>query len=230
MKIIGHRGAAGLALENTEASIIAAHAAGVDAIEIDVRLTADQQFIVCHDPSLRRMSNSKSAISDETLATLRNINLRNGQQPLTLEGALATVGDTTLFIEAKASGWAGPLALALKKQNANPDKVIVIARNQDELNAFHGLAPEFPTYLVQRFNPIDVLQTLEDARRYGFTGVCLNFWLLNPVSYMLARRYSLKIIVYTVNFVWIARFLARFFPDISITTNNPHRMQFLRTR
>ena len=228
MKIIGHRGAAGLALENTQASILAARAAGVDAIEIDVRLTSDQKLVVCHDASLRRMSDNKASISDETLADLRAITLHNGEQLLTLQQALSASADTPLLIEAKGSGWATALARVVK--TLEPEKVAVIARDQNELHAFHELAPKFSTYLVQRFNPIDVLQALEDARRHGFTGVDLNFWLLNPVTYLLARRYGLEIIVYTVNFVWIARFLARFFPDISITTNHPHRMQFLRSQ
>jgi glycerophosphoryl diester phosphodiesterase len=227
MKVIGHRGAAGLALENTRASILAARKAGVDAIEIDVRLTADQQFVVCHDPWLRPGQGHRLKISDLTLAELQAVTLRNNESPINLSEALELAGDTPLLVEAKASGWAELLAKALA--HADPAKVIVIARDQQELHTFNQLAPAFRVYLIQRFNPIDVLQALEDARRYGFTGVDLNFWLLNPLTYLLARRYELEIIVYTVNFGWIARFLTRLFPGVIITTNHPHRMQFLRT-
>jgi glycerophosphoryl diester phosphodiesterase len=48
----GHRGARGLAPENTFAGFRAALAAGVDAIEIDVAVTADGVPVVSHDPLL----------------------------------------------------------------------------------------------------------------------------------------------------------------------------------
>ncbi|MCB0402444.1 MAG: hypothetical protein KDD41_10200 [Flavobacteriales bacterium] len=52
--ITGHRGAAGLAPENTLASIQLALDLGVDRIEIDVQQTKDNVVIVLHDRSLRR--------------------------------------------------------------------------------------------------------------------------------------------------------------------------------
>ena len=52
--ITGHRGAAGLAPENTLASIQLALDLGVDRIEIDVQQTKDNIVIVLHDRTLRR--------------------------------------------------------------------------------------------------------------------------------------------------------------------------------
>lgn len=49
MLIIGHRGARGLAPENTKASLFAALEANVDLIEIDVRSTADGKLVVHHN-------------------------------------------------------------------------------------------------------------------------------------------------------------------------------------
>ena len=51
--VIGHRGAAGLAPENTLAAIRRALAIGVDAIELDVQLTADNKIAVYHDFTLK---------------------------------------------------------------------------------------------------------------------------------------------------------------------------------
>lgn len=47
--VIGHRGAAGLAPENTLTAIRQAIALGVDAVEMDLQLTADGQVVVYHD-------------------------------------------------------------------------------------------------------------------------------------------------------------------------------------
>jgi glycerophosphoryl diester phosphodiesterase len=51
-EIIGHRGAAGLAPENTLAAFSRACAVGVDGIELDVHLSADDAIVVHHDYTL----------------------------------------------------------------------------------------------------------------------------------------------------------------------------------
>jgi len=48
----GHRGARGLAPENTLAAFAAALAAGVDTLELDVGVTRDGVVVVCHDRRL----------------------------------------------------------------------------------------------------------------------------------------------------------------------------------
>lgn len=50
--IIGHRGARGLYPENTLAGFTGALALGVDALEVDVGMTADGVVVVSHDPGL----------------------------------------------------------------------------------------------------------------------------------------------------------------------------------
>ena len=52
-QVIGHRGAAGLLPENTLAAFARALELGVDAIEMDVLLTADGRLAVHHDPRLK---------------------------------------------------------------------------------------------------------------------------------------------------------------------------------
>ncbi|WP_347355030.1 glycerophosphodiester phosphodiesterase family protein [Intrasporangium sp.] len=49
----GHRGARGLAPENTLAGVRACIESGASAVEIDVRLTADGHIVLWHDPVLR---------------------------------------------------------------------------------------------------------------------------------------------------------------------------------
>ena len=51
--IVGHRGAAGLAPENTIPAFMRALEIGVDAIELDVLLTTDSKLVVHHDFSLK---------------------------------------------------------------------------------------------------------------------------------------------------------------------------------
>lgn len=51
-RVIGHRGAAAVAPENTLAGLAAAAAAGARWVEIDVRLSADKVCVLSHDPTL----------------------------------------------------------------------------------------------------------------------------------------------------------------------------------
>ncbi|PID32386.1 hypothetical protein CR970_00825 [Candidatus Saccharibacteria bacterium] len=227
MKIIGHRGAAGLAPENSLAAIKAGIDAGADAIEIDVRLAQDGQFVVIHDSNTRRVATSAMDVATSTVKDITAQRLSNGEAIPTLAEALQAVGTTPLYIEAKDSTWAEQLAQALEQYDYRCD-VTVIAINLEELKKFHKLAPTLPVYLVQRFNPIDVSQAMNDARRYGFSGICFNFWLLNPFTYWRAKKCGLEIGVYTVNWGWMARFMWWLFPDIIITSNHPEKLHLIR--
>ena len=52
--LIGHRGAAGHAPENTAASIKKAAQFGLNWVEFDIRLCSSGEWIVFHDSSLER--------------------------------------------------------------------------------------------------------------------------------------------------------------------------------
>jgi glycerophosphoryl diester phosphodiesterase len=68
--ITGHRGAGGLAPENTLASIQLALDLGVDRIEIDVQQTSDNVIIVLHDRTLKRTTNGFGFIKSMNYADL----------------------------------------------------------------------------------------------------------------------------------------------------------------
>jgi glycerophosphoryl diester phosphodiesterase len=57
--------------ENTLESFRQAAALGVDAFELDVRLTADGAVVVHHDPTVDRTTNGTGAIASRSLAELR---------------------------------------------------------------------------------------------------------------------------------------------------------------
>lgn len=225
MKIIGHRGAAGLALENTLESIRAAIEAGVDAIEFDIRMTADGQFVVIHDQTLSRVSKHHHIVKEIDSDYIADVVLHNGERLPTLAEALQAAATTPVIIETKGSGWAEGLAQFL--DNYDPIDATVISFNHRELGRFAQLSPAIPTFAIERTKPFDAIQF---AKQNKFTGVDMNFWLLNPLTYWMARRKGLEIIVYTVNHRWIAWYLNLLFPKAAITTNHPHNMQFLRPK
>ena len=67
-RVIGHRGAAGAAPENTLASIRKARELGASWVEFDVKLTRDGQAILFHDDDLERTTDGRGAVAATTLA------------------------------------------------------------------------------------------------------------------------------------------------------------------
>jgi glycerophosphoryl diester phosphodiesterase len=71
--IIGHRGAAGEAPENTLGSFRLALEQGAEALELDIHETADGELIVCHDSTVNRTTNGQGAISLMTVQELKKL-------------------------------------------------------------------------------------------------------------------------------------------------------------
>src|SRR3989337_2901933 len=69
--VIAHRGANAYAPENTLAAFRLAGDQGADAIEFDVRATADGHLVVIHDASLARTTDGEGEIGALTLAEVR---------------------------------------------------------------------------------------------------------------------------------------------------------------
>ena len=74
-KIIAHRGLSGLEIENTEEAFIAAGERSYYGIEADVRRTADGKFIICHDKTLKRISEENINVEESTLDELLRVTL-----------------------------------------------------------------------------------------------------------------------------------------------------------
>lgn len=71
--IIGHRGAAAVAPENTLISFERALRDGADGIEFDVRLASDRVPVVIHDPTLRRTARRTGRIASLSSTELAEI-------------------------------------------------------------------------------------------------------------------------------------------------------------
>lgn len=73
MKVIGHRGAKGLAPENTLASFQEALRYNIDAVELDVFLTSDGILVLSHDLTLKDVDGKEYVISSLTFSQLQSI-------------------------------------------------------------------------------------------------------------------------------------------------------------
>jgi glycerophosphoryl diester phosphodiesterase len=71
--IIGHRGAAAVAPENTLTAFKSAIVAGADGIEFDVRLSGDGVPVIIHDDTLNRTHRRRQRVADLSAAELGDL-------------------------------------------------------------------------------------------------------------------------------------------------------------
>ncbi|WP_327235685.1 glycerophosphodiester phosphodiesterase family protein [Streptomyces sp. NBC_01317] len=126
IQVVAHRGASEDAPEHTLAAYTKAIEDGADALECDVRLTADGHLVCVHDRRVNRTSNGRGAVSALELADLAALDFgswrdseespdwrdREFTSVLTLERLLELVADAgrpvQLAIETKhPTRWAG---------------------------------------------------------------------------------------------------------------------------
>lgn len=72
-KVIGHRGAAAYAPENTIEGIHTAADMGVEWVELDVKLTKDDIPILFHDDTLERTTNGSGVIAEMTYEDIKQL-------------------------------------------------------------------------------------------------------------------------------------------------------------
>jgi glycerophosphoryl diester phosphodiesterase len=221
MKIIGHRGAAGLAPENSLKAIKAAKALDLDGIEIDIRITKDGQLILSHDAKLNRLAGKSMTISKHNLSDLIKIKLKSGEYLFSLKEVIEAVEDAPLVIDAKDNDWAEPLKNLLENYKYRRT-LRVISFNHMELSKFKILCPDIEVYALSFFN---IFSAIASAKKYKFEGIDVSYIGLTVAGYYIAKWLRLKIIVYGVNSKTAAKIISTFFPGTAITTDNPHLLK-----
>ncbi|MGQ0505260.1 MAG: glycerophosphodiester phosphodiesterase [Myxococcaceae bacterium] len=104
VSVIGHRGAADLAIENTASAMRAGVKAGARGVEWDVQNTADGALVIFHDETLERLIGDPRRIRDMTLAEVKAVDLGGGERILTLNEALVLMRelpDISMNLEVK---------------------------------------------------------------------------------------------------------------------------------
>ena len=163
--VIAHKGASGVAPENTMAAFQRALDLGVDQIELDVRHTADEEIIVFHDQRLDRIARDTLGnritgdVHDYTLEEIRQFDVGSwfdsqfkDERIPTLKEALDLIdGRCKVLIEIKHMDhphyhdFAEKLVEIVLQEKNGEDWIILQSYEPNYLDEVHELAPLIQT-------------------------------------------------------------------------------------
>jgi len=240
MEIVGHRGAAHLAPENTLQSVNLAYELGADAAEIDVQLTRDGRIVVIHDPTTGRTAGQDLDVAKSKAAELRRLDVGvfkdasyKGAKIPFLDEILAAVPDgRKLLVEVKCGVEIVPSLIETLEGSGKIDRVIVISFHFEVVAEVKRLRPKLPVlWLVSSdkdkksgsYSPYDPL-IITRARGANLSGLGLRHNGLVRDFAQAVGKAGLLLFVWTVDDPPEARRLQALGID-AIITNRPGWMR-----
>jgi glycerophosphoryl diester phosphodiesterase len=208
--VIGHRGAAARAPENTLAGLRRARALGCSWVEFDVRLTADGVPVLCHDPRLDRTTDGSGAVSAMSFGAVRDCDSGGwfgaefaGERIPTLKEALSLAAELGLAanIELKSDrggeyATAAAVAAALQRLGDAAPPVLVSSFQQPAVAAMRDLAPHVARGVLFRIVPRG---WAEIAHHLGCAAIGADHRRLSPRRIAAIRTAGYPLLAYTVN-------------------------------
>lgn len=210
MLIIGHRGASGVAPENTLAAMDLAIRYGCQGIETDLQLTKDGEIVVFHDWSVDRTTNGSGEIKDLTLDELLTLDagswfaeeFRN-EKIITLETLINFIPKSLLLnLEIKSKsldnrGIEEKIVKFLEKNN-RIENTIISSFNHKCLQRVQNLNSEIKLGILYEGYIIDPINSLKPSK--------LDIYSIHPCYYYIdrdliedAHKSNLKVYSWTVN-------------------------------
>lgn len=196
MKIIGHRGAKGLAPENTLAGFRKALEHRVDEIEFDIRVTKDNIPVLLHDAAASDAAGNKLIVQSSSYQELK----AHKPDLVTLEEVLAAVGGkVALYVEVKSDEPVGPIVRVLRDYLASGGKtsdLMLASFSQKTLRALHRELPEVQKIVIERWSGVKATWRAHQlqTRRLSMKALWLWTGFLRPM-----HRRGWQISPYTVN-------------------------------
>lgn len=226
--ILGHRGARHAAPENTLAAFELALREGAEGIELDVRLNASGDVIVCHDVTLERVTGGRDARAIHALSTAecQAVRLDGGERLPLLADVLAFCDqhEACVNVELKTDGHRrAPLVRAvaqLTRPRAGAGNVLISSFNLLAVLAHRALAPAVASaWLVESAAGAE----LPVLPRAGGLALHPKHTLITPARLARWRRQVGRIHTWTVNDPVRARELADLGVECLIS-DNPGRL------
>lgn len=154
MKIIGHRGARGLAPENTLAALRKGLEHHIDMLEFDLRVTKDGVPILHHDTEVSDPAGDKLTIADHSYKELK----QHKPDLATFEEVLAEIDhDMPLYIEVKPGEPVAPIVKIIDsslKKGWKSDDLLLSSKSQQTLRELHEALPQLPKIVIEPWSGV----------------------------------------------------------------------------
>ena len=162
--IFAHRGDSGNFPENTIESLTKALQKGADGLELDIRLSGDNEIVVYHDDTLERLTDGEGRVNNFFLSDLQKLDAgykfqKNGQFPFrgegisvpTLKNVFSELPEVPIIIELKDNNkiLATKLGEILKSYSAE-DRVLLGGFDYQMIKTLRQRLPEVPTAATKR--------------------------------------------------------------------------------
>ncbi|UVI31914.1 glycerophosphodiester phosphodiesterase [Paenibacillus spongiae] len=230
---VAHRGASGLAPENTMAAFNKAMAFPfVQWIELDVQLSKDGVPVVIHDDTLKRTTNGTGRVADFSAYELKRFDAGSkfgkpfaGEGIPTLEKVLdETIGRCRLNIELKTYGGRYPdlekrVVDLIHSKGLQYDSVIT-SFDAEALRRVRQLSGDIRTGLITDASPSMLAAEL---KRLDASFLSLGYSKVTPVLMAAMRAASIEVMAWTVNDIATMKRIAAIDPAVMICTNYPDR-------
>ena len=190
-QVVAHRGSSAEKAEHTLGAYVTALEEGADALECDVRLTADGHLVCVHDRDLRRTAQQRRLVSSMELAELEQLDVASWKRPwadlddeapdvdleldtvLTLRRLLQTVAD-----------YSRPVELAIETKHPTRYAGLVERRLVEVLDDF-GWADAGSPIRVMSFSWV----ALRRIRRQA-PGLRLVYLMESPMAWASSRPFA----------------------------------------
>jgi glycerophosphoryl diester phosphodiesterase len=216
--IVAHRGGALLWPENSLLAYRNALALGAHFLETDVHLTADDEIVVIHDPTLDRTTTGGGPVRAVSRAALADVRLKAADGTVTderiptLAELLDVLAPSTarLLLEIKVDSTRQPYpgiedkALALVKARGLLDRVVVMAFEDATVRRVRALEPGVRTTLLVGRGRVDrarvpATEAVRWATDVGATDLGIDHRLVDAAVVTAARAAGLSVAAWTVN-------------------------------
>lgn len=228
---IAHRGASGVAPENTLSAFKKAIELCADMIEFDVHQTKDGEVVISHDKNLKRTSGKDVFIEDLTLEEVKKIDVGSWFSPEFADERIPTLKEVISLIKGKIG-----MNIEIKKgKKFYPDieeKIVKILEENDLIEpciitSFHSSCIE----RIKKLNPYIAIGKLftfsifnpKENLVFGVNALHPYWLVVSPWFVKEAHKDHLRVNVWTVNSTSVMERLVKMGVD-GIITNYPDRL------
>jgi glycerophosphoryl diester phosphodiesterase len=220
-RIIGHRGVAALAPENTLESFALAYHYGLTSVEFDVTLSADGEAFVIHDATLERTTNGRGEIALVSAEYLKTLDAGSWFAKQYAATPIPTLRETVLWLRQHKMSANIEIKPAPGCMYATVNKVLdllddlwpktlplplISSFDADVLRLCRALQPNLPIgYLLHKWDP----EEINFAESLACVSVNLNHWIASAKRIQALKKRGFAVYVYTVNYQFlISRYVA----------------------